>query len=67
MPASGGPPVVSLVVYSLPRMEKEHISDALEQLNWNRSETARVLGISLPTLRSKIKKYGITPRKPAAH
>ncbi len=51
-----------LAVYSLPRMEKEHISEALEQLKWNRSETARALGISLPTLRSKIKKYKITPQ-----
>ena len=55
-----------LSVYSLPRMEKEHITDALEQLNWNRSETARALGISLPTLRSKIKKYGIAPQKPVS-
>ncbi|MCP3953370.1 MAG: sigma-54-dependent Fis family transcriptional regulator [Desulfobacterales bacterium] len=45
--------------YSLPRMEKEHIKATLDQLNWNRSETARILGISLPTLRSKIKKYSI--------
>ena len=47
--------------YSLPRMEKEHIQNTLDLLKWNRSETARVLGISLPTLRSKIKKYGIHP------
>ena len=54
-----------LSVYSLPRMEKEHITEALEQLNWHRSETARALGISLPTLRSKIRKYGISPPKRA--
>jgi two-component system response regulator AtoC len=42
-------------------MEKEHIRTTLDQLNWKRSETARILGISLPTLRKKIKKYGITP------
>ena len=50
-----------LATYSLPHMEKEHIRATLDRLNWNRSETARVLGISLPTLRKKIKKYGIVP------
>jgi len=50
-----------LTNYSLPHMEKEHIQNTLDRLNWNRSETSRVLGISLPTLRKKIKKYGMTP------
>jgi two-component system response regulator AtoC len=50
-----------LATYSLPHMEKEHIRATLDRLNWNRSETARVLGISLPTLRKKIRKYGIVP------
>jgi len=50
-----------LSTYSLPHMEREHIQQTLRQLQWNRSETARLLGISVPTLRSKIKKYGITP------
>ncbi len=48
-----------LACYSLPHMEKEHIRKALNRLGWNRAETARLLGISLPTLRKKIKKYGI--------
>ena len=48
-----------LSTYSLPHMEREHIQQTLDQLGWNRSEAARRLGISLPTLRSKIKKYGI--------
>jgi DNA-binding NtrC family response regulator len=50
-----------LTTYSLPHMEKEHIQMTLDRLNWNRSETARVLGISLPTLRKKIRKYDINP------
>ena len=49
----------SLSNYSLPHMEKEHIRMTLARLNWNRSETARLLGISLPTLRKKIRNYGI--------
>ncbi len=50
-----------LTTYSLPHMEKEHIRTTLDRLDWNRSETARVLGISQPTLRKKIRKYGIVP------
>jgi DNA-binding NtrC family response regulator len=51
----------SLSNYSLPHMEKEHIRKTLDRLNWNRSETARWLGISQPTLRKKIRKYEINP------
>ena len=50
-----------LTNYSLPHMEKEHIRKTLNRLNWNRTETARVLGISPPTLRKKIRKYAISP------
>lgn len=46
--------------YSLSHMEKEHIQNTLAALRWNRTEVARKLEISLPTLRSKIRKYGIT-------
>ncbi len=45
--------------YALDLMEKEHIKNTLEHLNWNRTRAAQTLGISLPTLRSKIRKYGI--------
>jgi two-component system response regulator AtoC len=42
---------------SLPYMEKEHIKNVLDKAGWNRSQAARRLNISLPTLRSKIRKY----------
>lgn len=45
--------------YSLPGVEKEHIRLTLSQCGWNRTQAARLLGISLPTLRSKIRRYGI--------
>jgi two-component system response regulator AtoC len=45
---------------SLPHVEKEHIEHILNSVDWNRSKAARVLGITLPTLRSKIQKYGIS-------
>jgi len=51
-----------LTNYSLPHMEKEHIRKTLDRLDWNRTETARVLGISPPTLRKKIRKYAISPQ-----
>jgi len=45
--------------YSLPEIEKEHIRNTLLSVGGNRSKTAHILGVSLPTLRSKIKKYDI--------
>ncbi len=50
--------------YSLVSMEKEHIENTLLQAGWNRTTAATMLGISLPTLRSKIRKYGILPPYP---
>lgn len=52
--------------YSLIHMEKEHIEKTLLQASWNRTVAASMLGISLPTLRSKIRKYGILPPYPQA-
>jgi len=49
-----------LSTYSLSHMEKDHIQHTLTALHWNRTEAAKQLEISLPTLRSKIRKYGIT-------
>ena len=46
---------------SLLSVEKEHIENTLFQVGWNRTKASQILSISLPTLRSKIRKYGITP------
>ncbi len=48
---------------SLAYMEKKHIQQTLSEVNGNRTHAARLLKISLPTLRSKIKKYGIGSNK----
>jgi len=48
-------------ICSLVSMEKEHIKKTLDALNWRRSEAAQSLRISMPTLRSKIKKYNLKP------
>ena len=47
--------------FSLPNIEKKHIRITLGRLGWNRTRACKELGISMPTLRSKIKKYGLTP------
>jgi two-component system response regulator AtoC len=51
--------MTSLSNYSLPGMEREQIQKTLSYVRWNRTQAARLLGISLPTLRSKIRKYRI--------
>ena len=59
-------PESGLSTYSLSHMEKAHIQHTLATLHWNRTEVARRLEISLPTLRSKIRKYGIIPPRSLA-
>ncbi|BBO93143.1 sigma-54-dependent transcriptional regulator [Desulfosarcina ovata] len=45
----------------LSSLEHQHILRVLRSVGWNRTHAARLLGISLPTLRSKIRKFGIDP------
>ncbi|MBC8439790.1 MAG: sigma-54-dependent Fis family transcriptional regulator [Deltaproteobacteria bacterium] len=52
-------PHMGLESYSLAHVEKIYIIKTLSQLQWNKTKSAELLGISLPTLRSKIKKYKI--------
>jgi DNA-binding NtrC family response regulator len=44
---------------ALEEPEKRIIVQALQALNWNRQETARVLDINRTTLYKKMKKYGL--------
>ena len=44
---------------ALEEPEKQIIIQALQSLNWNRQETARVLDINRTTLYKKMKKYGL--------
>ena len=44
---------------SLDQLEKQFISNVLEQNSWNRARTAKVLGIHKTTLYRKIRKLGI--------
>ncbi len=45
-------------IVPLKEMEKEYIRKAYDQTNRNKSETARLLGISINTLRRKLDAYG---------
>ena len=45
---------------SLSHVEKIHISQVLERLEWNKSKAAKLLGISRATLREKIKRYDLS-------
>ena len=47
-----------LPVHGLRAMEKDVILRTLKEVGGNRTQTARVLGISIRTLRNKLKEYG---------
>jgi two-component system response regulator HydG len=49
---------------ALEEPEKQIIMQALQALNWNRQETARVLDINRTTLYKKMKKYGLLIDEP---
>ena len=49
-----------LINLSLVEVEKRHITSILEHYKWNKPKAAEILGISLPTLYSKIESYKLT-------
>ncbi|SHE20911.1 sigma-54-dependent transcriptional regulator [methanotrophic endosymbiont of Bathymodiolus puteoserpentis (Logatchev)] len=52
-------PMVSSLEEYLEEIEKQAISDALEQNKWNRTATAKQLGMSFRSLRYRLKKLGL--------
>ena len=44
---------------SLAQIEAVHIKRVLEKVNWEKKKALEILGISKPTLNSKIKEYKI--------
>jgi two-component system response regulator AtoC len=56
--AGDAPGVRSTSLRSLEEEERRHVAAALTETGGNRTQAARLLGISVPTLYSKIKKYG---------
>ncbi|MGA3174207.1 MAG: sigma-54 dependent transcriptional regulator [Syntrophorhabdales bacterium] len=47
---------------SLHEVEKDHILKILASTNWHITKSAQILGISRPTLRTKIKEYNLLPK-----
>lgn len=45
---------------TLDEIEKEHILFVLNQTNWNKAKASKILGISRPTLDTKIGKYNLS-------
>lgn len=43
-------------------VEKEHIKNVLDAVNWNKMEASGILRITRPTLNKKIEKYALEPR-----
>lgn len=71
-PTSAVPPLVAAADAALPladtmkleksleELEQEHILATLEKTNWNKSQTAAILGIERSTLDRKLKRYGVS-------
>jgi two-component system response regulator HydG len=58
---AGEPPLPGQALQSLSEMEKEQIRRVLAQTKGNKSQAAKILGISRVNLLAKIKKYQILP------
>jgi len=52
---------------SLEEMERQLLAMTLESTGGNRSRTAELLGVSLRTVRNKIREYGLPPRSNYVH
>ncbi|MGE3822036.1 MAG: helix-turn-helix domain-containing protein, partial [Isosphaeraceae bacterium] len=63
-PRSHTPTNIRPLKEALEEPEKRIIIQALQALNWNRQETARVLDINRTTLYKKMKKYGLLVDEP---
>jgi DNA-binding protein Fis len=44
-------------------LEKMHLENTLALVHGNRTHAAEMLGISLRTMRNKIREYGLPPRR----
>ena len=47
---------------TLSELNRKHLEDALALAEGNRTNAAKVLGISVRTVRNKIRQYGLPPR-----
>jgi len=67
MPGENGSPENGAAVrtrhLTLEQLEAEHVRDVLQQVGYNKSAAARLLGIARKTLREKCQKYNISPEE----
>jgi transcriptional regulator with PAS, ATPase and Fis domain len=56
-----GDQVIHAPLETLDHMEEDHIVRVLRYTSWNKSDAARILGITRQTLDNKIKRYKIKP------
>jgi two-component system response regulator AtoC len=56
---SQGTPAQSEGLRTLDELEQEHILNALNHTDWNITATAKALGVSRPTLRKRMGRYGL--------
>ena len=63
VPAAGPAAASASGFTSLGELEKQHIFAALEQTKGNRTQAAKLLGISIRTLRNKLHEYGVGGRE----
>jgi DNA-binding NtrC family response regulator len=59
-PASSAPIGLAAIV-PLDQMEKQAILQAVDACGGNRTQAARLLGISVRTMRNKLREYGVAP------
>jgi two-component system, NtrC family, response regulator AtoC len=62
-PARGGEAAPAFRGPSLQEVEKEYILKVLSDTRWHFGKACTLLGVSRPTLRAKLKVYGISPDK----
>ena len=60
-PEGGKSQNVNIEFISIEEMEKRHIKSILDALKWDKNKVRKILGISLPTLYSKIEHYNLSP------
>ncbi len=58
-PAAAAAAPASQEIMSLAELEKRHIFAAMDKTNGNRTHAAKLLGISVRTLRNKLNEYGV--------
>jgi len=61
--ANGSISAMSAPSMRIADLEKTHLENTLALAHGNRIHAARMLGISLRTVRNKIKEYGLPPRR----